>query len=113
MNMFRDDYPRPINFKVGGLMVALQTEDYTLALAAEGAHPSDNLEKYNGGAEFTFKDMFVLRAGGRFNYDVDGLAFGGGFRLPFGPESEFRVDYAFQDFGVLEEVHRFTMSFAF
>ena len=51
--------------------------------------------------------------GSRFNYDEDGLTFGGGLRVPFGEESEIRFDYAFQDFGVLTEVHRFTMSLAF
>lgn len=113
MNMIRDDYPLPINFKFGGSIDALQNENYVLTVAAEGSHPSDNLEKYNGGAELTVKDMFILRGGGRFNYDEDGLTFGGGLRVPFGQESELRVDYAYQDFGVLEEVHRFTMSFAF
>lgn len=113
LNMIRDDYPLPINFKFGGMIDAIQTDNYVLSMAAEGSHPSDNLEKYNAGAELTVRDMFILRAGGRFNYDVDGLTFGGGLRLPFGEESELRVDYAFQDFGVMDEVHRFTMSFAF
>ncbi len=113
MNMIRDDYPLPINFKFGGAIDAMRGDDYVVTLAAEGSHPSDNLEKYNGGAELAFKDMFILRAGGRFNYDEDGLTFGGGLRLPTGDESEIRVDYAFQDFGVLTEVHRFTMTYAF
>ncbi len=113
MNFIKNDYPLPINFKFGGSINVLQADDYTLTFAAEGSHPSDNLEKYNSGLEFTLKNMFVLRGGGRFNYDSDGLTFGGGLRLPFGQESELRVDYAYQDFGVLTEVHRFTMSFAF
>ncbi|HOD67417.1 MAG TPA: PorV/PorQ family protein [candidate division Zixibacteria bacterium] len=113
LNMIRDDFPLPINFRFGGTIDALQTDNYVLSVAAEGCHPSDNLEKYNSGAELTIRDMFILRAGGRFNYDVDGLTFGGGLRLPFGEESEIRVDYAYQDFGVMDEVHRFTMSFAF
>jgi len=84
-----------------------------LTMAAEGSHPSDNLEKYNAGLEYVFKDRFVLRTGGRFNYDTDGFTAGGGVRLPFGEEGEMRFDYAFQDFGILTEVHRFTMSMAF
>ena len=84
-----------------------------LTFAAEGAHPSDNLEKYNLGLEYTFKDRFVLRGGGRFNYDVDGFTAGGGIRVPFGEDGEMRVDYAFQDFGILTQIHRFTFAIAF
>ncbi len=113
MNFIKNDYPLPINFKFGGSINVLQADDYTLTFAAEGSHPSDNLEKYNSGLEFVFKNMFVLRGGGRFNYDSDGFTVGGGVRMPFGQESELRVDYAYQDFGILTEVHRFTMSFAF
>lgn len=105
--------PLPINFKFGGAIDVVSGLEHRVTLAAEGWHPSDNLEKYNGGIEYTFMDRFSLRAGGRFNYDSDGLTAGGGMRLPFGEDGELRVDYAFQDFGVLTEVHRFTMSIAF
>ncbi len=113
MKFIRNDYPLPINFKFGGAINVIESNDYVLTYVAEGSHPSDNLEKYNTGAEFVYQDMFILRAGGRFNYDVDGFTAGGGLRLPFGEDQELRFDYAFQDFGVLTEVHRFTMSLAF
>ncbi len=105
--------PLPINFKFGGTINIIESENHVLTFAAEGAHPSDNLEKYNTGLEYTFNDRFVLRGGSRFNYDEDGLTAGGGVRVPFGEDSEIRFDYAFQDFGILTEVHRFTMSLAF
>jgi len=63
--------------------------------------------------KFIDNDRFILRAGSRFNYDEDGLTFGGGVRLPFGQERELRVDYAFQDYGILTEVHRFSMALSF
>ncbi len=113
MRMIADDYPLPINFKFGSSINVLDGDDHVLTFAAEGSHPSDNLEKYNSGLEYTYKERFVLRGGGRFNYDVDGFTAGGGLRVPFGEESELRFDYAFQDFGILTEVHRFSMSIAF
>ena len=113
MRMIADDYPLPINFKFGASINMIDGDDHILTFAAEGSHPSDNLEKYNTGLEYTYKDLFVLRGGGRFNYNVDGFTAGGGIRVPFGEESEIRVDYAFQDFGILTEVHRFSMSIAF
>ncbi|MEW5994991.1 MAG: PorV/PorQ family protein [Candidatus Zixiibacteriota bacterium] len=113
MTFTEREFPLPINFKFGGSINAIDGVDHVLTLAAEGSHPSDNLEKYNSGLEYTFRDRFSLRAGGRFNYDVDGFTAGGGLRLPFGEDQEIRLDYAFQDWGVLTEVHRFSMIIAF
>jgi len=105
--------PLPINFRFGGSFNVVEGVDHLITLAAEGTHPSDNLEKYNAGVEYIFKERFSLRAGSRFNYDSDGVTAGGGMRLPFGEDGELRIDYAYQDFGILTEVHRFTISMAF
>jgi long-subunit fatty acid transport protein len=105
--------PLPINFKFGGAFNLLERGDHYLTFSADGSHPSDNLEKYNAGLEYTFKDRLVLRVGERLNYDIDGLTFGAGLRLPFGQQGELKFDYAYQDFGILTEIHRFTMSVAF
>lgn len=113
MRFISNDYPLPINFRFGGAINVIEGDSHWLTFAAEGSHPSDNLEKYNAGLEYTFNNMFTLRAGSRFNYDEDGFTFGGGARIPVGEEREMRFDYAFQDFGVLTEVHRFSMSIAF
>ena len=113
MKMIENAYPLPINFKFGASINVLEAYDHMLTFSAEGSHPSDNLEKYNGGLEYTFKEKFVLRAGERFNYDVDGFTAGGGLIIPFGEERSLQVDYAFQDFGILTEVHRFTMYLSF
>jgi long-subunit fatty acid transport protein len=113
MTMISNSYPVPINFKFGGTINVVEHERHLLTFAAEGSHPSDNLEKYNAGLEYVFNERFSLRTGRRFNYDSDGFAAGGGLRVPFGEESEIRFDYAFQDFGILTEVHRFSMSIAF
>ena len=64
------EYPLPINFKFGGAINVMETLDHTVTLAAEGAHPSDNLEKYNAGVEYMFKNYLALRIGSRFNYDT-------------------------------------------
>ncbi len=113
MRFINVNYPLPINFKFGASINVVEQVDHYVTLAAEGWHPSDNLEKYNVGLEYVFKDMFALRGGGRFNYDIDGLTAGGGVRVPFSEEQEIRVDYAYQDFGILTQVHRFSLSFAF
>lgn len=113
MKFIKKAYPLPINFRFGSCINIVEQMNHKLTIAAEGSHPSDNLEKYNTGLEYTFMDRFILRGGGRINYDVDGFTVGGGFRQPYGEDGEIGVDYAFQDFGILTEVHRFSLLFAF
>jgi hypothetical protein len=113
LTMISKSYPLPINFKFGGCINVIEGEQHLVTFAAEGSHPADNLEKYNTGLEYTFSERFSLRTGYRFNYDIDGLTAGGGMRLPYGEDQEIKVDYAYQDFGVLTQLHRFTLSLAF
>lgn len=113
LTMIDKEYPLPINFRFGSSINLIEGEDHILTLAAEGAHPSDNLEKYNAGLEYSFQDRYFLRGGHRFNYDEDGLTAGAGLRLPLNQDRSISVDYAFQDFGILTEVHRFTLAMSF
>lgn len=107
------EFPLPINFKFGGSIDAIDNEDHLLTLAAEGSHPADNLEKYNVGVEYWYQNKFALRLGERMNYDTDGLTAGAGMRLDIGEDMELGVDYAYQDFGFLTQVHRFSIGLLF
>ncbi|MBI5267741.1 MAG: PorV/PorQ family protein [candidate division Zixibacteria bacterium] len=113
LKFVRKPAPLPINFRFGGAINLIEKGDHFLTFAAEGAHPSDNLEKYNAGLEYAYKNMLVLRVGERLNYDVDGLTFGAGLRIPFGKQGEMKFDYSYQDFGILTNVPRFSVGVAF
>ncbi len=113
MKMITQEYPLPISFKFGSSFNFLENPDHLATFSLEGAHPSDNLEQYNAGVEYWFQDRFSLRVGNRFNYDTDGYTAGAGLKWPFGEAAELRVDYSFQDFGDLREVHRFSLAIAF
>jgi len=106
-------FPLPINFKFGAAIDLLSNDNHSMTISAEGNHPSDNLEKYNAGLEYTFQNKFSLRVGERLNYDSDGFTAGGGLRLPIGGDMDLSVDYAYQDFGWLTQVHRFSIGLAF
>lgn len=106
-------FPIPINFKFGAAIDLIQTNEHLVTFAAEGSHPADNLEKYNVGLEYRFNNRFSLRLGERLNYDSDGITAGGGLSLPIGQDMDLSVDYAYQDFGWLTQVHRFSIGLAF
>jgi len=112
MKFISQAYPLPINFHFGAAIDVLDGEEHQATFAMEGAHPSDNLEKYNAGLEYWYHDMFALRIGDRFEHDLSGVTWGLGFRLPWG-ERRLTADYARQDLGVLGDVNRFTFSMTF
>ena len=113
MKMVQQTYPLPINFKFGSSFNFIENPEHLATFSLEGAHPSDNLEQYNAGIEYWFQEKFSLRVGNRFNYDTDGFTAGAGLKWPFGETTELRVDYSYQDFGYLREVHRFSLAVAF
>jgi hypothetical protein len=113
MKMVQQNYPLPINFKFGSSFNFIENPDHLAVFALEGAHPSDNLEQYNAGIEYWYLDKFSVRVGNRFNYDSDGFTAGAGIKWPLGENSELRVDYGYQDFGFLREIHRFSLAMAF
>ncbi|MEW5923908.1 MAG: PorV/PorQ family protein [Candidatus Zixiibacteriota bacterium] len=113
MKFIKEEFPLPMNFKFGASIDVLSSDNHVLMFAAEGAHPSDNEEKYNIGLEYWFMDKFSIRAGERFNYDSDGFTAGGGLVLPISGNMDLSVDYAYQEFGYLNEVHRFTLGLVF
>ena len=109
-------YPLPANFKFGGAINLIQNHSHRTVFAAELAHPNDNVEKYNVGLEYWYNETFALRFGNQFKQDsyLGGVSFGGGIKLPFNNQkSELRVDYAYRDFGRLEQAHRFTFGYNF
>ncbi len=81
---------------------------HLLTMVVEGLHANDGPEKWNTGAEYTFMNLLSLRGGYRFNYDEEGLTLGAGINVNMG--MDFSVDYAYLDFGRLEEVHMFSLN---
>ena len=110
MTFITEAAPLPINFKFGGAFNVIESEMHRATFSVEGSHPSDNLEKYSSGVEYTFNDMFSLRMGQRFQVDTGGFSAGAGVKLPLS-DWNINLDYAYFDFGVLDSVHRFSLGF--
>lgn len=100
----------PVMFKVGGSFVPIATDHHRLLMAAEFAHPSDNEERANIGAEYSLNRTFFGRAGYHLNYDTDGLSFGFGAALHTGRSNKLQLDYSAVDMGPLQYVHRLSLT---
>jgi hypothetical protein len=113
LKFIREAYPLPICFKFGIAMDVINYGDHRALADFEIGHPNDNLEKFNGGVEYWYRDMIALRVGSQAGYDAGDIGFGAGIKLPFYNKTKLKVDYAYYDFGDLSEVHRFTLNLNF
>lgn len=111
-----DEYPLPLLFRIGVSWDAVRMADHRLVLSTDAAHPNDNYEYLNLGAEYDFRGLIFLRGGYRNLFETDGeqgLTFGGGLDLRLDGAVRARFDYAFADFGRLDNTHWFTVDLSF
>jgi long-subunit fatty acid transport protein len=112
-DVIQKDVPIPLTFRAGLAMDVYQTESSKATLVAELAHPPDNEERYQFGGEYWFGDVLAIRAGYKLNMDEGGFTTGAGLSWPFSSSGRFSVDYAFNDLGRLDFVHRVSTSLTF
>lgn len=111
-----DDFDLPLNFKVGVAMELFQTQSNRLTLAVDTNTPNNNTASISLGGEYALSERLFLRMGFNNAFERDSesdLTFGGGIQQPLSQNLEFRFDYAFADFGVLGDAHRFAVRLVF
>ena len=111
-----DKWPLPLNFQAGIAMEVYQTESHRLTFAGEAMQPKGNTESLQLGMEYALRELFFLRAGYRNLFMEDseeGLTLGAGFSTRFLGNFQATLDYAYADFGRLQNVHRYSMRLRF
>jgi hypothetical protein len=109
-------WPLPLIYRVGVSMDVLKVSQTTLLLATDAAVPSDNSTIINVGGELSWNQIFFLRAGYKslMRQDTEeGLTAGVGFKYFVPSLGQVGIDYAFNDYGLLEEIHTWGVSFSF
>ncbi len=108
-----DSWPLPLNFQVGLAMEVMQNSLHRLTLAVDAIQPTDNTESINLGMEYGLREWFFLRGGYRNLFLRDGeegVTFGVGANLKFITRFPLRFDYAFADFGRLQNIQCITFA---
>ena len=103
----------PLMLRAGIALDVISTEFNRLTLAVNQNYPNDNTEFFNFGSEFALNETVFLRGGYRgFGLDESegGLSLGGGVNINLAGNTSLMVDYAYTDWGRLNEVNRFTLS---
>lgn len=92
------------------------TNDFNLTTAVDVLHPRGATESVNFGAELGFRDLIFMRTGYQNlfeRYAINGLTLGGGLKYILPNRSILMFDYAWSDWGILNDAHRISISLAF
>ncbi|GAB4338201.1 MAG: hypothetical protein Kow0037_22010 [Calditrichia bacterium] len=111
-----DAWPLPLNFRIGFLYDVLTTPMHSLKLAVDAAHPNNNYESVNIGAEYVFQKRFALRAGYKSLFLEDSeesLTLGAGLHYPIMGNIMLNIDFAYADFGLLENIYKYSIGINF
>lgn len=128
--------PDPSNFGNDAINVAFETQSFQLPLlfrfgvsyriktAGSGnllvstdlVHPGNNTESINIGGEYSFNEFLFVRGGYESMLERDqenGLTVGGGLKFKIFGNGHVRIDYAYVNWGVLDNADRFTIALVF
>lgn len=111
-----DRFPLPLLFRVGLAWDAINTADHRVLVTTDTATPNDNSQYVNSGMEYSFRDLLALRLGYRNRFETDGeqgLTWGVGLNMRIDRTTRASFDYAYADFGRLEQTHWYTFNLTF
>jgi hypothetical protein len=115
-NLQTDEWDLPLNFRVGLAYDPLKIDEHKLLIEMDAMHVSDNYESVNVGCEYVFHDMFSLRGGYKSLFLTDSeesFSLGAGIKQYLIGNVAIGFDYAYQNFGRLNNVQKFTLTVLF
>jgi len=115
-NIQTDDWALPLNFRVGLGYSFNITDENKVTVALDALHPSDNFESINVGAEYGYNDFLFLRGGYKSLFlesTEESFALGFGVKQALLNNLALKFDYAYQNFGRLTNIQKFTVGVVF
>ncbi len=113
-NLSTESFDLPLALRIGVAYQPIADEDQSLILAVDASHPNDNAENINVGFEYSvLQRILSIRAGYRALGARDSeeqFTVGGGVRYGLTDNLVFRLDYAYEKFGLLSDVHKFSVA---
>ncbi|MCX8056199.1 MAG: PorV/PorQ family protein [Ignavibacteria bacterium] len=110
------DWALPLTFRVGVAYNPIKSETHRLTFAFDALHPSDDYESVNLGFEYGFEDFLFLRGGYKSLFlddSEESYALGFGVKKNLIGNVAIKVDYAYQDFGRLNNIQKFSLTVCF
>ena len=101
----------PLTFRIGLSNDVIGGDEgsvHRLTLSADGINPIDYTVYGGLGIEYSWRDIAFIRGGTKLFHDTAGMSLGGGLKW-----SIFEIDYAYVNYGILEETHQYGISLKF
>lgn len=99
----------PLSFTIrAGAAYTKDLQNNTLTISGDLSKPKELSTRFNLGAEYVYNQVMAIRAGYKFNYDVDSFTAGFGVKI-----SRYSLDYAFAPKGDLGDNHRISLGVRF
>jgi opacity protein-like surface antigen len=115
-NLEMDKFDLPLLFRFGLSADVIKESTSRLTLDVDAIHPNDHTEYLNSGMEFAWNELIFLRAGYNSLFERDsekGLTLGFGLNYRIIDLVKVKLDYAYQDFGRLKDVHYISVGLDF
>jgi hypothetical protein len=109
-------WPLPLFYRVGVSMDVISVGQSALLVSTDAVVPSDNSTILNVGGEFNWNQIIFIRAGYKSLLREDteeGLTAGVGFKYFVPGIGSVLLDYAYNDYGLLSEIHTLGFGFSF
>jgi hypothetical protein len=103
-----DKFPIPMSFRLGIKKDIFSDDIHKLTIAMDGVNPIDYVVTGNLGLEYSWLETAYVRGGTHLNHDTASFTVGAGIKI-----GNIFVDYAFANYGILENTNQFGLRFGF
>lgn len=100
----------PLLFRFGVATDVFKSSGFRVTVASDVIDSRDFTYRVNVGGEVGYEEKVFLRGGYKINTDEAKMSLGFGVRLPEVQKIGVSFDYAYMNFGILENVHRISIT---
>lgn len=108
LSKLTDEFPIPMSFRLGIKKDVFNNSIHKLTVAMDGVNPIDYVVTGNVGLEYSWLETAYVRGGTHLNHDTASFTMGAGIKI-----GNIFVDYAYANYGILENTNQFGLRFGF
>ncbi len=111
-----EEWDLPLGFKVGVAYRPFKVGDHDVVLSIDASHPNNNYESINIGGEYTYNDLISIRGGYKSMFlrdSEESFTLGAGIKQTLLANVSIKFDYAYVDFGRLNNIQKFSVGVIF
>ena len=108
LSKLTDEFPIPMSFRLGVKKDVFSNSVHKLTVAMDGVNPIDYIVTGNIGLEYSWLETAYIRGGTHLNHDTASFTVGAGIKI-----GNIFVDYAYANYGILEDTNQFALRFGF